>query len=90
MHTEENELPKVSQSAWKLQITEQKTVLFYDNQLTAVRADDGHIYVSVRQMCDALGATRQSQVRRIKDHAALSKGLKGGAVLAPPSETHRA
>ena len=79
----------MSKSASKLQITEQKTVLFYDDELTAVRADDGHIYVSVRQMCNALGVTRQSQVKRIRGHAVLSKGLKGGAVLAPPSETGR-
>jgi hypothetical protein len=79
----------MSESAQKLQITEQKTVLFYDDELTAVRADDGHIYVSLRQMCDALGVARQSQVRRINRHAVLSKGLKGGAILAPPSEDGR-
>lgn len=79
----------MSQSAKKLQITEQKTVLFYDDELTAVRANDGHIYVSLRQMCDALGVTRQSQVKRIKNHAVLNKGLKGGAVLAPPSADGR-
>ena len=79
----------MSKTTANLEITEQKTVLFYDDELTAVRAQDGHIYVSLRQMCDALGITRQSQVKRIRRHAVLSKGLQGGAILAPPSEDGR-
>lgn len=64
---------------------EQKEVAFYGDALVAVRADDGHIYVSVRHMCDALGLTRQAQIRRIRRHTILEQGLKGGAILAPPS-----
>ena len=69
----------------QLSILEQKTVTFYDDELIAVRAADGHIYVALRQLCDSLGLTRQAQVRRIQRHTVLVKGLQGGAVLAPPS-----
>ncbi len=34
----------------KLTVVEQKQVEFYDDKLTAVRADDGQIYASVRHM----------------------------------------
>ena len=67
-----------------LQIIEQKTVQFYDDDLIAVRNEEGHIYVSIRQMCAALGLTRQPQVRRIKNHKILSEGYTGGTILIPP------
>ncbi len=73
----------------KLTVVEQKQVEFYDDKLTAVRANDGHIYVSVRQMCDALGLSRQAQMRRINRHDVLSEGIQGGAILAPPSSDGR-
>ena len=44
----------MSESDQKLQIAEQKTVLFYDDELVAVRAENSDVYVSIRQMCDAL------------------------------------
>lgn len=64
---------------------EQKDVLFYGDDLTAVKADDGQIYVSVRHMCDALGLTVQSQTRRIQRHNVLSDGLRWVAIMT----THR-
>ncbi|MEZ4642091.1 MAG: phage antirepressor N-terminal domain-containing protein [Chloroflexota bacterium] len=66
---------------------EQRTVSFYGDELTAIRASDGHIYVSVRHLCDALGLSRQAQVRRIKRDEVLVDGYKGGAIMAPPSAT---
>lgn len=72
-----------------MEIVEQKTVEFYDDELIAVKSTDGHVYVSVRHLCDILGVARQGQVRRIKDHKTLSKGFKGGNVLLPPSEDGR-
>lgn len=68
-----------------LTVVEQKEVTFYNDELIAVRATDGHIYVSVRHMCDALGLSRQAQVRRINRNEILVEGYKGGAILAPPS-----
>ncbi len=54
---------------------EQKEVAFYDDQLTAVRADDGRVYASLRHMCQALGIDDQGQRQRINRHTVLSKGL---------------
>jgi hypothetical protein len=44
-----------------LVVIEQREVEFYGEELTAVRAADGHIYVSVRHLCDALGLDRASK-----------------------------
>ena len=68
-----------------IQTVEQKLITFYDDELIAVRGDDQQVYVSIRHMCEALGLARQGQVRRIRDHAILSEGYKGGNILLPPS-----
>ena len=62
-----------------LTVVEQREVEFYD----------GHIYVSVRHMCDALGLSRPAQVRRIRRSEILDEGYKGGAKMAPPSAEGR-
>lgn len=72
-----------------LKTIEQKTVTLYEDDLIAIRADDGQIYVSVRHMCDSLGLSRQAQVRRIKRQEILEEGYKGGAIIAPPSDDGR-
>ena len=51
---------------------EQKQVLFYDDEVTAVRMDNGSIYVPIRPLCDYLGVSWQGQHRRIMDDAVLS------------------
>ena len=67
-----------------LQPIEQKEVDFYGDELTAVRADDNQVYVSVSQMCGALGIDPQAQTRRIRRHDILADGFKGVAKLATP------
>lgn len=62
---------------------EQRDVQFYGDELTAVRADDGRVYVSISQMCSALGLDAQAQRRRIERHGVLVGGL-GVANLATP------
>jgi hypothetical protein len=54
---------------------DQKEVEFYGDELTAVRADDGRVYASLRHMCSALGIDTQGQQQRITRHAVLSRGL---------------
>ena len=49
-----------------LQPIERKEVAMYGDTVTAVRLSDGHIYVSVRHMCEALGVNRRPQVMRIQ------------------------
>jgi hypothetical protein len=63
---------------------EQKEVVFYDDQLIAVRGDDGHVYVAIGQMCDALGLDRASQVRRIRGDDILGDGYRGSVNLTYP------
>ena len=67
-----------------LEVVEQREVVFYDDQLTAIRTTDGQIYVSIRQMCDALGIGAQAQRQRVERHAVLSNGLKGVSNLLTP------
>jgi len=73
----------------KLVSVEQKTVLFYDDELIAIRADDGHIYVSFRHLCDSLGVSRQSQMVKVREHDVLHEGYKGGTIVTPPSASGR-
>lgn len=63
---------------------EQKQVAFYGDELTAVRANDEHVYVSIRHLCDALGIDIQAQTRRIRRQNVLANGFKGVANLATP------
>lgn len=72
-----------------LTIVEQREVLFYDDELLAVRAADGQIYVSFRHLCDSLGINRQSQMKKIRDHDVLAEGYKGGVINTPPSSGGR-
>ena len=67
-----------------LTIIEQRSVNFYADILTAIRADDGNVYASIRQMCTILGIDTQAQRRRIGRHAILADG-QGVANLATPS-----
>lgn len=63
---------------------EQKTVDFYGDALIAARVDDGHVYVSVSQMCSALGIDSQAQTRRIRRQEVLADGFQGVANIATP------
>ncbi len=73
----------------KITVVEQRTVTFYDDELTAVRADDRQIYVSVRRMCEALGIDRKSASNRIRRNPILAEGYKGGVIMTPPSKSGR-
>jgi hypothetical protein len=65
--------------------TIQKTVVFYGDELVAIRAaEDGEVYVSVRHLCDALNLTRRSQVARINRNEVLEEGYRPGIVTIPP------
>ncbi len=68
---------------------EQREVGFYGDDLTAVLAEDGHVYASVRHMCQALGLAAAAQTRRINRHTVLSRGHKGVTVLVTPGGRQR-
>ncbi|HSH02316.1 MAG TPA: phage antirepressor N-terminal domain-containing protein [Anaerolineae bacterium] len=59
---------------------EQKTVLFYDDELIAIRASDENVYVSVRHLCDVLGLNRRGQVQRIQRTTVLDRGYRRGTI----------
>jgi hypothetical protein len=63
---------------------DQRTVEFYEDELIAVRGEDGQVYVAIRQMCQALGLDQRSQRRRIEGHSILSDGYTGGVIMTPP------
>lgn len=67
---------------------EQKQVVFYDDEITAVLVEKSgkrEVYVSIRQMCELLGVSYQGQIRRINDDPVLSKQVKGVNVTFTPS-----
>ena len=66
-----------------LQVVEQKTVDFYQDELVAVRTGDGHIYVSLRHLCSALGVDAQAQTRRIRRQSVLERGFVQVAIETP-------
>lgn len=73
----------MSEENKSLTIVAQREVVFYGDELLAVKATDGQIYVSVRHLCDALGLERRSQFRRIERQHILAKGCRRGAIMTP-------
>jgi hypothetical protein len=70
-----------------LQVVEQKTVLFYEDEITAVRVASGTIYVPIKPLCERLGVAWSPQLRRINRDAVLSKKAKGVTVTVTSSGT---
>ena len=59
---------------------EQKTVIFYDDQITAVLVTEDSrqtVYIPIKPICDHLGVTWPSQNNRIHRDPVLSKKAKG-------------
>ncbi len=54
---------------------QQRIVPFYGDEVVAVQHPDTTVYVLFAKLCENLGLTRSSQVRRVQRHAVLSKGL---------------
>ena len=50
----------------ELAVVEEKTIVFYTDELTAVKLETGEIYVPVRRLCDNLGLTWPPQWQRIQ------------------------
>ena len=61
---------------------EQKEIDFYGDELIAVRAKDGQIYVSLRHLCESLGIDTQGQACRIKRQPVLTKGYSWVDILS--------
>ncbi|MCP5094323.1 MAG: hypothetical protein GY943_02090, partial [Chloroflexi bacterium] len=64
---------------------EERTVLFYDDTITAVLVrvgDENQIFVPIRPICDFLGIDWSSQRRRITNDPVLSMRTRSVAVTA--------
>ena len=68
---------------------EQKTVVFYDDEVTAVQMADGVVYVPIRPLCDYLGVDWSSQLQRINRDVVLAEVVQGVVVITTPSEGGR-
>ena len=55
---------------------EQRDVKFYDDELTAVRTNNGQVYVALPSMCQAFGIQTSAQTKRIKRHKVLAAGYQ--------------
>ncbi len=64
-----------------IQVVEQKLVKLYNDELLAVKAGDNQVYVSINQMCEALGISAPMQRRRVRSHEILSEGYALGMVM---------
>jgi hypothetical protein len=72
---------------------EQKTIVFNDDQLTAVLVDvDGRqvVYVPLRSICDYLGVDWSGQRQRILRDAVLSNVVSGVVVTTTPLDNRYA
>ena len=69
--------------------TEEKTIVFYNDELTAVRLESGDIFVPVRRLCDNLGLDWRSQLARINRDEVLSDAKKGVVIMTTPSSGSR-
>jgi hypothetical protein len=67
---------------------DEKQVDFYGDELTAARIGRD-IFVSVRQLCDALGLDRASQARRIRRDEILKDGYQGSVMVTSPGGQQR-
>jgi hypothetical protein len=54
---------------------EQTPVTLFGLPCLAVRATDGSIYLAIRDLCLTLGIQLSPQLRRIRNHRQLHKGL---------------
>ncbi|MBX3058376.1 MAG: ORF6C domain-containing protein [Anaerolineae bacterium] len=65
---------------------EQKTVLFYDDEITAVRLRDGRIVVPLRPICESLGLAWSSQLQRVRRDPVLEDELVSVFVINTESQ----
>ena len=68
-----------------MKVIEEKTIVFYEDELVAVKMEDGTIYVPVRRLCDNLGVDWTAQRQRIYRDEALGDALKGVVITTTPS-----
>ena len=73
----------------QLATIEQKTVDFKGDNLTAVRIENGEVYVPIRPVCELVGIDWSAQRKRIAGDLLLSDMAQGVAVTTTPSTDGR-
>ena len=68
---------------------EQKQVMFYEDEVTAVRMADGSVYVPIRPLCDYLGLDWSGQLQRLRRDPVLSEALSGVVITPTPLEDNK-
>lgn len=63
--------------------TEMLPITLLETPVLAVRGADGSIYLSIRDICQALSISLGSQLRRLRNHAVLREGLARFRVPTP-------
>ena len=66
---------------------EEKLIVFYSDELTAVRMEDGEIFVPVRRLCDNLGLTWPPQWQRIQRNEVLKEAVRSVIVTITDPES---
>ncbi len=61
--------------------TEQQAISLFDVPCIAVRDDSGTIFLVISDLCRALGIGADSQIRRLRTHRQLSKGVAPFRIL---------
>ncbi len=56
----------------QLTVVEQREIGFYDDQVIAVKVEDGTVYVPIRPICDQLGISLTGQARKLRNDPVLS------------------
>ncbi|NHZ72435.1 MAG: hypothetical protein GWP17_05065, partial [Aquificales bacterium] len=71
---------------------EQRTVIFYDDEITAVLVDvDGRqvVYIPLKLLCDYLGVNWDGQRQRLRRDPVLTEVAQGTVVITAPSPDGR-
>lgn len=71
---------------------EQKTVVFYDDEIPAVVVEQGEqqvIYVPLSPICDFLGLDWDAQRQRVRRDPVLSEVVQGSVIITAPSADNR-
>ena len=69
---------------------EEKKIQFYNDELVAVRLEDGEIYVPVRRLCKNLGLDWSGQWQRIRRDEVLSESVNRVVITPTRSAGERA
>ncbi len=71
-----------------LEPIEQKSIDVYGDNVIAIRADDGTIWVPVRYLCDVLGVNYSGQYQRIQRDPVLGEALREAPVSLPDGRSY--